>query len=375
MRKIARLLVKIGWPVIFMFVCLEALMTILDPYLFKGFYEYDPDLGFRVRPYSHDADGARTNRFGFNARDYPLQKTPGTVRILVVGDSYNWAGGRDGNYTALLERKFRHGEGEHKIDVINAGYPQTHPGEELAMLKKYGLQYNPDLVVLGFFMGNDFFDGDPDRKRIVVNGIYVDISRRREMRILGYPIVPQSRLLLLLQQKYKVYAESRRAERDGRDQHGQRGVLSEETYLLIEKGRLEFFSFSHLRSGTYQSRIDYILRCISEMNELLKSRRIKFVVAIYPDVFQVNEKVLQTVLERFGLAREDYDLDPGRRLLKPFLDGRDIPYIDLTDRFRAEGTKQDLYLFRGTHWNSAGNRLAADILFDELAKRVELKKP
>ena len=28
-----------------------------------------------------------------------------------------------------------------------------------------------------------------------------------------------------------------------------------------------------------------------------------------------------------------------------------------------------------THWNSAGNLLAADILFDELAKRVELKKP
>jgi hypothetical protein len=61
--------------------------------------------------------------------------------------------------------------------------------------------------------------------------------------------------------------------------------------------------------------------------------------------------------------------------LRPFLDGRDIPYIDLTDGFRAEGTKQDLYLFRGTHWNSAGNLLAADILFDELAKRVELKKP
>jgi hypothetical protein len=374
MQKIAKLLVKIGWPVIFIFVCSEVLMTLLDPYLFKGFYEYDPDLGFRVRPYSPDADGAMTNRFGFNAGDYPLQKPPGTVRILVVGDSYNWAGGRDGNYTALLQRKFQQGEGGHKIDVINAGYPMMHPGEALAMLKKYGLQYNPDLVVLGFFMGNDFFDGDPDRKRIVVNGIYVDISRKREIRVLGYPIVPQSRLLLFLQQRYKVYAESRRAERDVRDHHGQRGVLSEETYLLIEKGRLEFFSFSHLRGGTYQPRIDYILRCISEMNELLKSRGTELVVAIYPDVFQVDEKVLQTVLERFGLSREDYDLDPGRRLLRPFLDGKGIPYIDLTDRFRAEGKKQDLYLFRGTHWNSAGNRLAADILYEELATRVEIRK-
>ena len=165
---------------------------------------------------------------------------------------------------------------------------------------------------------------DPDRKRIVVNGIYVDISRKREMTVLGYPIVPQSRLLLLLQQKYKLYAESMKAEREGRDQQGQPRVLSEETHLLIERGRLEFFSLGHLRLGSHQLRIDYIRQSISEMNELLKSRDIEFVVAIYPDEFQVNEKLLQKVLRRFGLSREDYDLDPGQSLLKPFLEAKGI---------------------------------------------------
>jgi hypothetical protein len=374
-KKLAKLLFKIVLPVIFIFISLEFLMIVFDPYLFKGFYEYDPDLGFRVRPYSPNAEGTTANQFGFNARDYPLQKTPGIFRILVIGDSFNWAGGREGNYTALLERMFEHRDGYHRIDVINTGYPGTHTGEELAMLKKYGVQYNPDLVVLGFFMGNDFVDADPDRKRIVVNGLYMDISRRRELRVFGYPIIPQSRLLLFMKQKYKVYAESKKAALENRDQQKQPGTFAEETYLDIERGRLEFFNLSHLRDGSYQPRIDYILQSIAEMKALLESRNIKLVVAIYPDEFQINEKLLQAVLDKYKLRRENYDLNPGQNLLKPFLDSKGIPCIDLTDRFRAEGKKRDLYLLRDTHWNSAGNQLAADILFEDLGKRVDNPTP
>ena len=33
------------------FLYVEVLMTVLDPYFFKGRFEYDPDMGFRVRGY------------------------------------------------------------------------------------------------------------------------------------------------------------------------------------------------------------------------------------------------------------------------------------------------------------------------------------
>ncbi len=266
---------------------------------------------------------------------------------------------------------FEHRDGSHKIDIINAGYPGTHTGEELAMLKKYGLQYNPDLVVLGFFMGNDFVDGDPDRKRIIVNGIYMDISRKTELRVLGYPIIPHSRLLMFIKQKYTVYKETKKAAQSNQSQPKEPGTFSEDTYLDIERGRLEFFNLSYLRDGRFQPKIDYILQSIAEMDAQLKSRNIKLIVAIYPDEFQINEKLLQPVLDKYKLHRENYDLNPGQSILKPFLDSKGIPFIDFADRFRAEGKKQDLYLFRDTHWNAAGNQLAADILFENLGKRVE----
>lgn len=374
-KKTAKLLIKIILPVIVIFISLEFLMIVFEPYLFKGFYEYDPDIGFRVRPHSPSDDGTVTNQFGFHAPDYPLQKTPGVFRVLIIGDSFNWVGGRDGNYTVLLERMFEHRDGAHRIDVINAGYPGTHTGEELAILKKYGLQYNPDLVVLGFFAGNDFVDADPNRKRIVVNGLFIDISKRRELRVLGYPIIPQSRLLLFIKQKYNVYQEEKKAALENRDQQKPPRALSEETYLGIERARLEFFNSSPSRPRHLQGNVDYILQSISEMDALLKSRNIKLVVAVYPDEFQVNEPLQKTVFEKFKLKPEDYDLNLAQHLLESFLQSKGIPFIDFLDRFRAEGKNRDLYSLRDTHWNSAGNQLAADILFEDLVKRVDNPNP
>ena len=365
-KKIAKASLKIILPAVFVLVCLECLMIIFEPYLFKGFYEYDPDLGFRVRAHAPSFDGTVTNQFGFNDRDYPLQKTEGVFRVLVVGDSFSWAGGREGNYTAVLERMFEHRDGAHEIDVINAGYSMTHTGEQLALLRKFGLQYNPDLVVLGFFVGNDFVDADPDRKRIIVNGLYVDISRSHEHKLLGYPIIPQSRLLLFIEQKYKVWAESRKAKTETVTQGP--GTFAEETYLAIERGRLELFNRSPSRPKHLQANVDYILQSISEMDALLKSRNIKLVVAIYPDEFQVNEPLLKGVFEKYKLKPEDYDLKLAQNLLKQFLESKGIPVIDFLDRFQAEGRKKDLYVPRDSHWNSAGNQLAADILFGDLTK-------
>lgn len=47
--------------------------------------------------FGHGDDGTLTNTFGFNDRDYPLGKTPGVFRSVVVGDSFSWASGLDGN--------------------------------------------------------------------------------------------------------------------------------------------------------------------------------------------------------------------------------------------------------------------------------------
>jgi hypothetical protein len=370
-KRLLKYSLRLFFWLILPLICAEVLI-ILDPFFFKGFVQYDPDLGYRVRAYYPGKDGNLTNQFGFNDQDYPLQKTPGVYRVLVVGDSYNWAGGRDGNYTSLLERKLENHYGAHKVDVINVGYPGTHSGEQLEMLKKYGLQYHPDLVILGFFAGNDFFDADPYRKRIVINDLYVDIDKRKERRILGFPILLRSRLLLFLQQKYRIRKEtaaqktaSGSAVSSG--QPARVGTFTEETFLSIEKARLEFFN-EKTSAGRFQKNIDYALQCVSEMNQLLQSRNTKFMVAIYPGEIQVSQNLFDSVVASFKLNGADYNLNRPEELLKTFLQAKGIEYVDMLEPFRSENRKQEVYLFRDTHWNKAGNELAADILFEYLIK-------
>ena len=386
-RKILRRIVKIALLLLVCFACLEVLMIATDPYFFKGPFEYDPDMGFRERAYVLNGvgrfgkgnDGTLTNRFGFNDRDYDLQKPPGTFRMVIVGDSFSWAGGSEGNYTAVLERMFENRDGSHKVDVVNTGYPGTHTGEQLIMLKKFGLQYNPDQVILGVFAGNDFFDADPNRKRIVVNKYFFDIDKRYEHRFLGYPIIMRSRLWHFLQHKFESDIHSKVAEKEAEAwaaatrQPKPVFNLPAETYYQVQRAKLEFFN-SKTSADKFGSNIQYIFDSISEMNELLKSKGIKFIVAMYPDSFQVNPTELDALVQKFHLRKEDYDLNLAQDLLKTFLESKQIAYLDMLDRFRTEEQQRELYLFRSTHWNAAGNELAAQLLYEYLGKQPSLSQ-
>lgn len=375
----AKRALKIGIILVVSLLAVEFLMTVLDPYFFKDRYENDPDMGFKFRAYfptglglhGRGDDGTLTNQFGFNDRDYSLQKTPGVFRIVVVSDSFGWAGGLEDNCTAVLERRFESRDGSHKVDVINTGYPGTHTAEQLSMLKKFGLQYNPDLVILGFFAGNDFFDADPNRKRIVLNKYFFDLDKRYELRLLGYPIVARSRLWLFLKNKFEFDTIAREANREGEEWAAATGQpkpfrnLPTETYLGVQRAKLEFFNKT-TSANRFAAHTRYIFNAIDEMNELLKSKGIKFMVAIYPDQFQVNPVHFEALVEKFRLKKEDYDLDLAQNLLKTFLESKHISYLDMLDRFRSEEKQRELYLFKNTHWNDAGNNLAAEILFQYL---------
>lgn len=381
MRRALRILGYLAFTALTSFLLLEAALIALEPHLPLGDVEYDRELGFRMRPGRGDA-----NRFGFNDWDYPLTPEPGVFRILVVGDSFSWAGGREGNYTAMLESFFERHFGSHRVDVINSGYPGTHTGEQLAMLRKYGLAYQPDLVLLGFFVGNDFVDADPNRKRIVVAGSFVDIDTRRELVLWGRPIVWRSRAWTMLSQWRLVSAELRaaRAERAreearyradrprGREAPDEQAPqFSEKRFVNIERGRLAFCRKQERRSDR-SGRVEYIERSVAEMHDLLRERGIAFRVAIYPDEYQVDETLLQQVLDDEGLVRDDYDLRCQQRLLRRMLEAREIPFVDLTRTFvekSAEGRR--LYLPRNTHWNRDGNWLAARVLFRDLLPVVE----
>jgi lysophospholipase L1-like esterase len=271
--------------------------------------------------------------------------------------------------------------------VINAGYPMMHTGQELALLRKFGLQYQPDLVVLGFFVGNDFYDADPDRLRVVVGGVATDVRPKQEFYrvVLGQPLVWRSRLLLFARERWNELRLVDEAERKqlvappavdrvlgvpapAAERARARKTTADAYFRWLER-RMDFTRRSE--SASFRRNEAYIRQSLREMRDLLAARGIPLVVAAYPDAVQVDPAIRQTLLERSGRDGSEYEWRRAQRLLAGFCAQLGIPFEDLLPAFvGAQRQGWNLYLVDDSHWSKAGNVLAAELLSRALAPEI-----
>lgn len=360
--------------IIAILVLLEIALITLDPYLFKGYLQYHPEFGFQVRPYAMGS-----NAFGFNDVDYPLERVPGVPRVLILGDSYGWSGGRECNYTALLEQRLNQ-QGHADMEVINAGYHMTGPLEQLKIFRTYAVQYNPDVLILAFFAGNDFTDSDPNRRRVVFNGMFKDISPHQDRGVGGIRLFPFWRAYEIARR----YHDVRTALSAGvsHDDVGtpcdfpDRPSLTPEAFEDIEKHRLYFHRVQSDGTHVCPERIAAALGAVGELHRVMRDRGGDLLVAILPAEIQVDDQLFTHIVEDvLGAKLTDYERDRPQRILREFLAQQRIPFIDLLEEFQRRGRTRRLYNERETYWNLAGNQLAAELLqpfvSQHLAARAE----
>jgi len=357
MKIASKVLSAIGVCVI-SFLLLEVALTILDPWLSHGAYVYDAELGFRVRP-----GALGSNSLGFNDRERPAQNSdPATIRVVILGDSFNWKGRKE-NYTHLLEREFTRSHHAPPIEILNAGFPMTHTGEQLALLKQTLPLLDPDLVVLAFFAGNDFLDAKRFRKRIVANDALINIDSRHEMRLFGRPILFRSRAWTLVTQEVRQRNEVARADD---------GIFTPEARERIARSWLEFFRRETRDGSRFGDEIAFVREQIREMREYLQRRGVAFAIVILPDEIQVDDRLLARVLGRYGLSRSDYVMNLPQTIVQRIALENGIPSLDLLWGFREAATRDPapLYVPGDCHWNDKGNQLAASLLLPWLKERI-----
>ena len=132
-----------------------------------------------------------TNSLGFRGEEVPLQKQPGEVRVLCLGDSYTFGWGviEEHAYPAHLQAALQAGLPGRTVRVINAGTGGYGPWQARILLNRHGWNLQPDLVVLQTFVANDIAD-TLLRDDILLESYepnWVDfISACREANTLGY---------------------------------------------------------------------------------------------------------------------------------------------------------------------------------------------
>jgi lysophospholipase L1-like esterase len=121
---------------------------------------------YRPHPYTlyelncdwRSADGrARHNRAGFRGNEVQVEKPPGHVRVVCMGESTTYCTGIADDlatYPARLEAHLRNARGDLDIEVINAGVGGYTSIENLLRLLFHVLPLSPDLVV-HYYTHND----------------------------------------------------------------------------------------------------------------------------------------------------------------------------------------------------------------------------
>lgn len=343
------------------FLCLAVLLEIglhLNPHFFLG--NQDPDT---LGEFSD-----------FTSRGYlteqVFKKPKGVFRIMGLGDSfavYPPNNNPKHNYNFILEEKFAAAY-PGKVGIVNAGMPGVGPGYYWRILEKYGDRIKPDLVMVGFFVGNDFTESE----LFIVIGNFISEPKDLKKKMVRYFEVRNSRLGKLVNRKYTAYCEERRRTREVEDK-GVRdnGVFSEETFLHMEKNRS--WIFDKKNRPALERDWQQCARLIAQMKQWCDHRKIDLVLMVFPDQVQVDEDLRSRLTKKYHLTAESLDLNYPNSLIAGFCRENHLHCLDLLAPFQEKNKLRPLYALRDSHWNEAGNRLAAELIYKYLEEHKLIK--
>lgn len=145
-------------------------------------YAPDPYCGTRLRPgfegwwRKEGAAYIRINRNGFRHGERTPAKPPGTWRVAVLGDSFIEAFQvpDEQTFCAQLERRLQSCSAlaDRRVEVLNFGVSGYGTAQELLMLRHYVWQYEPDLVLMAVFPGNDLRNNSAELESYQVRPFY-----------------------------------------------------------------------------------------------------------------------------------------------------------------------------------------------------------
>ncbi len=124
----------------------------------RQLFQYHPTIGYRFIPglktrVPHEAGGylLRTNAAGFRSRhELRREKSPGTYRVLLFGDSYTAGDGvSDGRrYGDLLEKRLP------GLEVLNFGLSGSGTDQQFLVFREMAREIECDLVIIAVLVEN-----------------------------------------------------------------------------------------------------------------------------------------------------------------------------------------------------------------------------
>jgi lysophospholipase L1-like esterase len=312
-------------------------------------YLPDPATTYRLLP-RWQGGRISTNEYGFRERrGLPQAKPPGVVRIAAVGDSFTFGLGVAGHetFSTVLEELLaaRMMPDDRRVEVLNFGVSGYNTTQELALLRDRVLAFEPDMVVLGWFI-NDFDDLGGSSWVVDRSGYlaFAPLSdRSREMGLAA--VTPDTNVVWRALLGYSQLC------RTVQRVMGRRAMARE----LGEEASEWWWSSALVRAIVLGREIPRTRSAWKRMEEALLA-----VGETLPTVFLL-------IPAREQVGRAEYH-GPLRRV-REFLAGRNLASVDLLAHLEAsDEDAARFYLPENPHPSAAGHRLIAELLLAELER-------
>ncbi|HXV42487.1 MAG TPA: GDSL-type esterase/lipase family protein [Anaerolineae bacterium] len=284
----------------------------------RNFWAYDDLLGWVHKPNRQGtfeqidfSVNVSINSDGLRDKEYPLARTQGKKRLLVLGDSFGWGFGveNDEIFSELLEK--RHPDWE----IINASVSGYGTDQQLLYLKQRGMQYQPDVVLL-LFHPNDVANNSHSEQYVHNKARFQLMDG--ELVLTNYPVPKPS-----FRQRAFQY-------------------IVGNTYFFGRLYRVSNLIESQWRPARAapavkkDNRADYMLttELLLTLNDLVKQNGAQLVVVSVP----ISNKSL-------------------KNLLRDTLQAAEIPYLPLDEALA--NSPEPVTFEHDEHWNPAGHKIVA----------------
>jgi hypothetical protein len=346
---------------------------------------YAPHREILYRPNPANSWPYRTNEFdtmitfnshGFRGGERPMEKPVNTFRILCLGDSFTLGSevADEACYPRVLERllnKQARGNGDTvQYEVLNAGVGGYGTFQELLYFKEFAVKHKPDLVLLQFY-SNDVRDNIkfqrhwqalyPDSTLTVSmnNPVKTNVSPVLMAAIqfagIGGNLIDSLRpIQTFLRENSHLYHFLNTRINILISVLGYRPLTAFDDFLIV----MSDYTPETEAGWTLTKSLTLMIRSLAEQSQA------DFAMTIVPNKAQVANNW------RYDQWIEDNQLDFQKpiRILQEFGREQPFPVHDFLPDLKEASTQQPepLYYNWDGHWNTHGNQLAAQSLFNFL---------
>lgn len=306
---------------------------------------------YKDAPDAEFTNAIRYNNYGFHDADWSLAAADGVTRVLLIGDSFaqgNEVPLHDG-FPDRLERLLS--AGGKPVEVLNMGLQTLSTADELGLYAVLGQQFDADLVLLAFYIGNDVWDSAFGSATVGSPPLVLasDGELRATLPLTDYAPDPAA---FPDSPAYQWYAGLHAAGRAEAAPYPDDYVAEEFKLYLPEDAA---WADAHRLTETL----------LAQFAALVQAEGSAFAVVILPDRRAVTLDYLAVTADLFPESRAALDVVAPHTHYTEYLADLGVPVLNLQPplaHHAANRPHEHLYFREDGHFNAAGHALTADLI-------------